>query len=236
MRWEVEKTGDHLWVVEPRASGMGVERVVSHFCDDYLQLTPEAQARRDADARLIAAAPTMLAALQSIRDSITHALQNERRGAEGGAVNGDSIEPGYFLDSDGKVKPLPVCSTCSRDDVRVCWSHGHQPMEPMEVPSRLNGYERDVWRGMKTQSVRDLLVSISNLRAEREDLRSLAQRPLVNQVDLGDVVRLALKTAASMAEEQAKNEAEVMAARRLQLLGLDVMKAVLREMTPATRA
>lgn len=78
MRWAVEKTGDHLWIVEPRASGQGVERVVSHFCDDYLQLTPEAQAQRDADAKLLAAAPTLLAALQSIRQSVDHALQNER--------------------------------------------------------------------------------------------------------------------------------------------------------------
>lgn len=138
-------------------------------------------------------------------------------------MNDDSIEPGYFRDSDGKVKPLPACSTCGRQDVRECWSRGHQP--PVLGQSSL---------GAPTMRTADR--RIAELEAECLDLRALAQRPLVNQVNLGDVVRLALKTAAAMAEARAKNEAEVMAARRLQLLGLDVEKAVLREMTLATRA
>jgi hypothetical protein len=155
-------------------------------------------------------------------------------GARRAVADAEALEPGYFRDSDGAVKPLPACSTCGRQDVRDCWARGHQQTD--EPPPHLNGYERDAWRGMKTQSMRDLLGSISRLRAECEDLRHLSIRPLVNQSDLGDVVRLVLKTAATMAEARAENEAEVMAARRLQLLGLDVVKAVLREMTPATRA
>jgi hypothetical protein len=62
--WGIERTATTLWVGPMRRDGSKCADVVCHF--DVDSLTPEATKRNTANARLIAAAPDLLAALVDV--------------------------------------------------------------------------------------------------------------------------------------------------------------------------
>lgn len=89
--WRIEQTRTNNWIGPGRPDGK-VERVVCST--DRNGLTPEALARNDADARLIAAAPELLAACKAVLAQFeAGALQRniDRDGDEDWAIK--AIEP-----------------------------------------------------------------------------------------------------------------------------------------------
>jgi hypothetical protein len=76
--WGVEPSQWNLWIGPMRSDGRKLESIVVSVSTD-LNLKPEAKANREANARLIAAAPDLLAALEAFVDG----------------DNGDSIDTRY---------------------------------------------------------------------------------------------------------------------------------------------
>lgn len=81
--WGIEQTDSSNWIGRMRRDGVKVDEIVTST--DRFNLTPEATARNDANARLIAAAPEMLEALRHVFDLCC------TEGADCGDIDGDKI-------------------------------------------------------------------------------------------------------------------------------------------------